>query len=87
MRSLISFICPTNGKLAFEIRSWERWLHAGTKCALLILCLMTELASIVQPKRMKSIIHSKYVELEDIKLNKPDMEARFPRVHSHNVEA
>lgn len=47
---------------------------------------MKELASIIQPKKMKSTIHSEYVELEDIKLNKPDMETRCPRVHSHNVK-
>lgn len=87
MGSLVSFICPTNGKLAFELRSWEPWFRAGTNCALLILCLMKELASIIQPKKMKSTIHSEYVELEDIKLNKPDMETRCPRVHSHNVKA
>lgn len=84
--SLVSFICLTNGKLAFELRSWEPWFGAGTNCVLLILCLMTELASVIQPKRMKSIIHSEYLELEDIKLSKPDMETRCPRVHSHKVE-
>lgn len=87
MGSLVSFICPTNGKLAFELRPWEPWFWAGTNWALLILYLMTELASIIQSKRMKSIIHSKYVELEDIKLSKPDVETRCPCVHSHNVEA